>query len=75
MIQTSRSGVYLGFLGRRWQRRQAGGAQDSASSTDKRRPRRILQSSGVRPCAEPGSARRERRTARDARRGGEWQLR
>ena len=33
----------LALLGRRWQRRQAGGAQDSASSTDKRRPRSILQ--------------------------------
>jgi hypothetical protein len=43
------------FLGRRWQRRQAGGAQDSASSTDKRRPRSILQSSGVRPPRSPAS--------------------
>jgi 2-hydroxy-3-keto-5-methylthiopentenyl-1-phosphate phosphatase len=29
-------------LGRRWKRTQAGGAQGSAPSTDKRRPRRIL---------------------------------
>jgi hypothetical protein len=33
---------FLTFLGRRWQRRQAGGAQDSAYRTDKRRPSSIL---------------------------------
>ena len=31
------------FLGRRWQRRQAGGAQHSTTSTGKRRRRSILQ--------------------------------
>jgi hypothetical protein len=51
----------LAHLGRRWQRRQAGGAQDSISNTDKRRPRRILQpaasgvgGAGLRP-AEAGA--------------------
>lgn len=32
----------LALLGRRWQRRQARGAQDSISNTDKRRARGIL---------------------------------
>ena len=62
MTRTTRA-----FLGRRWQRRQAGGAQDSASSTDKRRPRRILPPSasgaggaGLRPAgADAGAGRAE----------------
>ena len=37
----------LMFLGRRWQGRQAVGAQDSTTSTAKRRPRGIPPSSGV----------------------------
>ena len=66
------------FLGRRWQRRQAGGAQDSASSRAKRRPRSVLPSSGVRASRRDGFAVLERRPARDARpafyalRSGGW---
>src|SRR5262249_52781056 len=54
--------VSVTLLGRRWQRRQAGGAQDSAAGTDKRRPRGILPSSGVSlrrsPAPSGGSRRR-----------------
>jgi hypothetical protein len=53
------------FLGRRWQRRQVGGAQDSAKGTAKRRRRSLLPraapavgGAGLRPAGAVGGEER-----------------